>query len=84
MQKAVETAIFKVTHSSMQFRASNWNATQVQVPKHTKPKLPKPIVRSYLTLNIAHELIKPKLLFLIRFTPKLYHKVVPQVLLAQC
>ena len=29
-------------------------------------------VRSYLTLNIAYELITPNLLFLIKITPKLY------------
>ena len=39
-------------------------------------------VRLYLSLNVAHELTIPKLLFLIRFTPKLYTSV-PQVLLTQ-
>ena len=38
------------------------NETQVQVPKHTKPKLLKPVVRFSPTLNITMELIKPELL----------------------
>ena len=42
------------------------------VPKYTKPNLLKPFVRSCLTLNIAHELITPKLLLLIRITPKFF------------
>ena len=52
-------------------RASKWNTTQVQEPKHTKRNPPKPIVRSYLTLDITHALITPKLLLLIKTTPKL-------------
>ena len=40
------------------------NKTQVQVPKHTKPNLPKLIVRFYPTLKNSPGLTKPKLLFL--------------------
>ena len=43
----------------------------MQVPKHTKPALSKPIVRFYLTLNNTPELIKPELPFLTRITPNL-------------
>ena len=71
MQQAVETASYKATHSIMQLQSKHWSITQVQVPKHTKPKLPKSVVRSYLTLNTIPELTKPKLLLLTKFTPKL-------------
>ena len=40
-------------------------------------------VRFYLTLNNTPELIKLKLLFLTRITPKLSLQVVPEVLLTQ-
>ena len=48
----------------MQFlKQATKSVTQVQVPKQAKPKLLKPIVRFYPTLNIKIELIKLKLLF---------------------
>ena len=61
-----------ITQQYAVFGARNWSTTQVQVLKHTKPNLSKPIVSSYLTLNIAYELITPKLLFLVRIIPKLF------------
>ena len=47
------------------------------MPKQKKPKLPKPIVRFYPTLNITIELIKPKLLFYTKVTPKMSLKSYP-------
>ena len=51
--------------------------------KTQKTKTPETNCKFYLTLNIAYELTKPKLLFLFRITPKLYTSV-PQVQLTQC
>ena len=49
----------------------------MQVPTHTKLKLPKPIVRYCLTLNNTPELIKSKLLLVTRFIPNLYLQSCP-------
>ena len=70
-QKAVVTAIFKVKHSSMQLQSKKLEHYTGTGTKNTKPKLPKPIVRFYLTLNFTPELTKPKLLLLTRIAPNL-------------
>ena len=70
MQKVVVTAISKVTHSWMQLWSKQLKY-YTGTSTNTKPKLQKPIVRSHLTLNIAIELIKPKLLLIAKITLKL-------------